>query len=69
MNILIGYYRYQSSNIISVRPLVKLLGRGEVHLDGSLADIKLTRKIWFVLALLSVAPDAEMLRLELTESA
>ena len=68
-NILIGYYRYQSSNIISVRPLVKLLGRGEVHLDGSLADIKLTRKIWFVLALLSVAPDAEMLRLELTESA
>ncbi len=69
MNILIGYYRYQSSSIISVRPLVKLLGRGEVHLDGSLADIKLTRKIWFVLALLSVAPDAEMLRLELTESA
>ena len=69
MNISIGYYRYQSSNIISVRPLVKLLGRGEVHLDGSLADIKLTRKIWFVLALLSVAPDAEMLRLELTESA
>lgn len=69
MNILIGCYRYQSSNIISVRPLVKLLGRGEVHLDGSLADIKLTRKIWFVLALLSVAPDAEMLRLELTESA
>ena len=69
MNILIGYYRYQSSDIISVRPLVTLLGRGEVHLDGSLADIKLTRKIWFVLALLSVAPDAEMLRLELTESA
>ena len=52
-----------------MRPLVKLLGRGEVHVDGSLADVKLTRKIWFVLALLSVAPDAEMLRLELTENA
>jgi DNA-binding SARP family transcriptional activator len=49
-----------------MRPLVKLMGRGEVHLDGSLADVKLTRKLWYVLALLAIAPDAEMLRTELT---
>ncbi|MFZ4783023.1 MAG: hypothetical protein ACOYLC_11980 [Armatimonadaceae bacterium] len=49
-----------------MRPLVKLMGRGEVHLDGSLADVKLTRKLWYVLALVAIAPDAEMLRTELT---
>lgn len=49
-----------------MRPLLKLLGRAEVQLDGSPADVKLTRKLWYVLALLAIAPDAEMLRAELT---
>lgn len=52
-----------------MRPILKLVGRGEIHAGDSLAEVKLTRKIWYVLALLATAPDAEMLRSELTEIA
>lgn len=52
-----------------MRPFLKLVGRGEIHAVDSLAEVKLTRKIWYVLALLATAPDAEMLRSELTEIA
>ena len=52
-----------------MRPVLKLMGRGEIHAADSLAEVKLTRKTWYVLALLATAPDTEMLRLELTEIA
>lgn len=52
-----------------MRPFVRLVGRAEIHSDESHADVNLTRKTWFVLALLSTAPGAEMLRSELTEAA
>lgn len=52
-----------------MRPVLKLIGRGEIHAAGTVAQVKLTRKIWYVLALLATAPDTEMLRSELTEIA
>ena len=52
--------------MIAMRPLLKLMGRGEILGSDSLTEVKLTRKIWYVLALLATTPDAEMLRSELT---
>jgi len=52
-----------------MRPVLKLMGRGEIHAADSATEVKLTRKIWYVLALLATAPDTEMLRSELTEIA
>ena len=52
-----------------MRPRLKLMGRGEISGSAPLTEVKLTRKIWYVLALLATAPNAEMLRSELTEIA
>jgi hypothetical protein len=45
------------------------MGRGEISGSDPLTEVKLTRKIWYVLALLATAANAEMLRSELTEIA
>ena len=52
-----------------MRPVLKLMGRGEILGSDASTEVKLTRKIWYVLALLATAPNAEILRSELTEIA
>jgi len=51
-----------------MRPLLCLLGECELTVDGSPVPFQLTRKLWYVLALVASSQNAQMMRRELSEA-
>ena len=52
-----------------MRPLLCLLGECELSVDGSPVPFHLTRKIWYVLAVVATSPNCRVHRKELADSA
>ena len=52
-----------------MRPLLRLLGKCELTVDGVAVPFKITRKHWFVLGLVATSPTCQLGRMELTETA
>ena len=52
-----------------MRPLLRLLGKCELTVDGVSVPFKITRKHWYVLGLVATSPTCQMGRVELTEAA
>ena len=52
-----------------MRPVLRLLGKCEITVDGTVVDAQITRKHWFVLGHVATAPNCQVGRDELTETA
>ncbi len=51
-----------------MRPVLRLLGKCELTVDGNPVPFQITRKLWFVLGLVATAPHCHIGRNELTEA-
>lgn len=51
-----------------MRPVLRLLGKCELTVDGDPVTFQITRKLWFVLGLVATAPQCHIGRNELTEA-